>query len=171
MWMEVRARVASTYAPRPAPDAPRVVVGRVFAEHIVTKPFAPSAERRVTRLPEGTGLPAVPAHEHAFETAEALVSGTPLEDAGDVLFGMMHTDSNQHVNSLVYPRVFEDALVRRVADPTLLARAAEMRWRKPCFGGERAVIRAGTRGGHAWVGTVAPAGADKPSCAIAMTLG
>ena len=60
-------------------------------------------------------------------------------------FGLAHTDSNQHVNSLVYPRLFEDAALRRFAalgklKPPVLARHVEAAFRKPCFAGERYVI-------------------------------
>ena len=149
MWIEARAAVASTNGPRPPKDAPRELVGRIFAEHVLTRPFAPPAERRVTSL-DGPGLPPIPEDEHVFETAESLIesAGGPLEEAGDFPFGMMHTDSNQHVNSLVYPRVFEEAAVRHfmqnapTGDTTkLLARGVELRWRKPFFAGERAKLR------------------------------
>jgi hypothetical protein len=148
MWVEAHAPIASTMGPTPPRDAPRELVGRVFAEHVITRPFAPPAERRVTRL-DAPGLPAIPEDEHAFESAEALIesAGGPLEDAGDFVFGMMHTDSNQHVNSLVYPRVFEEAAMRklvhdaRIPSPhALLARATELRWRRPFFAGERAAV-------------------------------
>ena len=155
MWVEAHARVALTNGPRPSKDAPRELVGRIFAEHVLTKPFAPPAERRVTSL-DGPGLPAIPEDEHVYESAESLIesAGGPLEDAGDVPFAMMHTDSNQHVNSLVYPRVFEEAAVRRLMHDArireaagitkpheLLARAVELRWRKPFFAGETAKLR------------------------------
>ena len=85
-------------------------------------------------------------------------------------FGMMHTDSNQHVNSLVYPRVFEELAVRRHGDAKLLARAVEMRWRKPFFAGERARVALAIEGAHA-CGTFSPdAAPDRPSCVIAMML-
>lgn len=154
MWVEAHAVVAATNGPRPDQDAPRELVGRIFAEHVLTRPFAATpAERRVTSL-DGPGLPPVPEDEHVFESAESLVESAagPLEDAGDFSFGMMHTDSNQHVNSLVYPRIFEEAVVRRLMQDAripgapappheLLARAMEMRWRKPFFAGERAKLR------------------------------
>jgi hypothetical protein len=139
MWLEARAPIATTLGPPPPKDAPYELVGRIFAEHVITKPFAPPAERKVTRL-DAPGLPAIPEDEHPWEPAEALVEGAPLEPAGDIAFGMMHTDSNQHVNSLVYPRVFEEALLRRTGSQALLARAVEMRWRKPFFAGERAAL-------------------------------
>ncbi|MEI8257677.1 MAG: hotdog domain-containing protein, partial [Deltaproteobacteria bacterium] len=58
-----------------------------------------------------------------------------------ITFGLVHTDSNQHVNSLVYPRIFEEAALRRLAAlgvrTPLLARALEIGYRKPCFAGDR----------------------------------
>jgi hypothetical protein len=151
MWVEAYAPIGTTNGPRPARDAPRALLGRIFAEHVLTRPFAAPGERRVTRL-DGPGLPPIPEDEHVFETADALIAsaGGPLEDAGDFAFSMMHTDSNQHVNSLVYPRIFEEAAQRRLVQTTtiagtpkpheLLARAMEMRWRKPFFAGDRAKI-------------------------------
>lgn len=169
MWVDAYAPVAHTLGPPPPSDAPRVLAGRIFAEHVVTKPFAPPDERKVTRL-DAPGLPAVPEDEYAFEPGEALVAGRALEPAGEVAFGMMHTDSNQHVNSLVYPRMFEEALLRKHGDATLLCRALEMRWRKPFFAGDRATIALSLEGESA-VGTIAPSSTpDRASCAIAMTL-
>jgi hypothetical protein len=149
MWIEARAPIASTNGPRPPKDAPRELVGRIFAEHVLTRPFAAPADRRVTKL-EGPGLPPLPEDEHVFETAESLIesAGAPLAEIADIPFGMMHTDSNQHVNSLVYPRVFEEAAVRHLMQTApngdhakRLARAVELRWRKPFFAGERAKLR------------------------------
>lgn len=145
MWLEARAPVGNTLMKNPPRDAPAELVGRVFAEHVVTKPFAPPAERKVTRL-DAPGFPPIPEDEYAFEPTEALVAGAPLEPVGDALFGMMHTDSNQHVNSLVYPRLFEEQVVRKLAAMNhprakeLLMRALEIRYRKPCFAGDRPVI-------------------------------
>lgn len=186
MWFEAYAPNGNTLALPPGPDAERVLVGRAHAEHVVTRPFAPPAERKVTRL-DIPGLPAIPEDEHSFEETEDLVAGHALEPARDLAFGMMHTDSNQHVNSLVYPRMFEEAVVedapRRgvIAKPeTLLARAVELRYRKPFFTGDRARIAlrcepvsGGDDRRAVAVGTFTPTGSPdaKPSCAVAMWLG
>jgi hypothetical protein len=184
MWLEARAPIASTLGPEPGPDAPRELVGRVFAEHVLTRPFGPPEERKVTRL-DAAGVPAVPEDEHEFLSAESLLesAGCPLDDAGDFVFGALHTDSNQHVNSLVYPRVFEEAVVRRLVQNAripgaqgLLARAIELRWRRPFFTGERAqlgmrLIEPGA--GDAWkVGAIGAfsSGGPKPSCAVKLLL-
>jgi hypothetical protein len=148
MWLEAHAPVASTLMPDPPTDAPYELVGRVFAEHVITRPFAPPAERKVTRL-DAPGVPPIPEEEYAFLPAEDLLerAGGELEPAGDVVFGMMHTDANHHVNSLVYPRVFEEVAVRKLVQDAsipnaheLVARTLEIRWRKPFFAGERARI-------------------------------
>jgi hypothetical protein len=181
MWVEARAPIASTLGPAPAADAPYALLGRVFAEHVITRPFAPPDQRRVTRL-DVPGLPPIPDDEHPFEPPEALLARAdgPLDDLGDLLFGAMHTDSNQHVNSMVYPRAFEEAAVRRLlqsgtapAPQRLLARALELRWRRPFFAGERAAIGArflgGAGAGVRAIGAFAPAGAGpgtRPSCAV-----
>lgn len=184
MWVEARAPIGSTLAPDPPADAPCELLGRIFAEHVITRPFAPPAERKVTRL-DAPGVPAIPEDEHVFEPAEALVDGAggPLDDAGHVSFGMMHTDSNQHVNSLVYPRMFEEAASRklmqdaRIPSPHLLvARALELRWRRPFFAGERAALAmrfleapsGPVPSKLSAVGAFSPAGAAKPSCTVKM---
>jgi hypothetical protein len=191
MWVEARAPIGSTLAPDPPADAPYELVGRIFAEHVITRPFAPPTERKVTRL-DAPGVPPIPEDEHPFESAESLLAsaestGAPLEDAGELSFGMMHTDSNQHVNSLVYPRVFEEAVARalmqtaRVPAPEhLLARAIELRFRRPFFAGDRArlgfrFMEGGEAAKIAAVGSFTPAGvgvdvpvASKPSCVVKM---
>lgn len=168
MWLDALAPRASTFGPTPGPDAERILVGRVFAEHVVTRPFAPASERKVTRL-EVPGIPSVPEDVFPFEEAEALVADRVLEPAGDHPFGMKHTDSNQHVNSLVYPRLFEEAVLRRHGNPALLARALEIRYRKPFFAGDRAALAIAVDGTTAF-GAFAPTEGAKPSCTIAMRL-
>lgn len=171
MWLDAEAPEGTTFGPPPPVDAPRRRVGRVFAEHVVTRPFAPPAERKVTRL-EVPGLLEVPEDLHPFEAAEALVEGAALEDGGEVAFGVMHTDSNQHVNSLVYPRLFEEAVLKKTGSKARVATRVELRFRKPFFAGDRARIR--LRVGEGGEGTESVGAfygdADKPHCTIAMTL-
>jgi hypothetical protein len=180
MWLDAFAPTATSFGPRPVPDAGRVRVGRVFAEHVVTRPFAPPGERKVTRL-DLPGVPPIPEDAHPLEAAEALVAERALARAGEHRFGMMHTDSNQHVNSLVYPRLFEDAVVRSLADRddvrapgALLARAVDLRYRKPFFSGDRASLAScvePAEDGVLAIGAFTPAeGAGRPSCAVAMWL-
>jgi hypothetical protein len=153
MWVEVRGRRGRLFPPEPAGDA--VVAGRVFAEHTFTRLFAPPDQRRVTQLAL-PGLPAVPPAVHPFApptTAMELPAGAePLDadfvaDDATVAFGLDHTDSNQHVNSLVYPRLFAEAALRRLAalgqPRTGLVRAIDIAYRKPSFAGD--VVRVYTR--------------------------
>ena len=192
MWLEVRAPKGQSLAPPPPPDAPLSLVGRIYAEHVITRPFAPRDERKVTRL-DVPGLPAVPEDEHPLEDVSALLAGHPLEPAPhEHTFGMMHTDPNQHVNSLAYPRIFEEVALRHVAargispaPQALLARALDVRYRKPFFAGDRAAMTlhaerleapapgAAGVGPVGAVGAFAPAGAPAgtpPSCTIAERL-
>jgi hypothetical protein len=156
MWATVKATLGRTHPPAP-PDAGRpLVAGRIFAEHVFTRPFAPPAARKVRALDLGDGRPFVPEARYAFrdpEAATALPEGAapldpePVPDAASTVFGLDHTDSNQHVNSLVYPRLFIEAALRRAhalrrdGSPPL-ARAMDIAFRKPCFAGEQGRIAA-----------------------------
>ncbi len=161
MWAELSAQIGRRHE-IPDDGSPRATAGRVFAEHVLTRPFAPPGERRVTDL-AFDGAPEVRASRAALGAVEALArlpdGATPLEDearfdALPVAFGLVHTDSNQHVNSLAYLRLFEEAALRRLADlgrgARLLARRVEIAYRKPCFAGQRArvALRAFEEGGR-----------------------
>lgn len=150
MWVEVRGARGRIVPPEG--PGPMVVAGRVFAEHTFTRLFAPPDQRRVTRL-ELDGVPPEPEPRYDFpspDTAMALpVGATALDDDyhpddAVTVFGFDHTDSNQHVNSLVYPRLFAEAALRRSDasnDPrTRLVRMLDIAYRKPSFAGDRVRI-------------------------------
>ena len=137
----------------------------MFCEHVFTRPFAPPGERRVLSL-EIDGAPVVPMDRYALRRPEAALDlpegAIALDDdlvldPVPIVFGLDHTDSNQHVNSLVYTRLFTEAALRRLAahgrGGALLARAADFAYRKPYFAGDRARIaaRAFTLGDRAGV--------------------
>jgi hypothetical protein len=166
MWATVTGPAGRTHGPAPADAGAPVAIGRVFGEHVFTRLFAPPGERKVLRFPPGP-WPEVPEPRRAWRPPEALLElpagAAWLEerltpDDAPVVFGLAHTDSNHHVNSLVYPRLFEEAALRRLAAlgrPTrLLGRAVEVAYRKPSFAGQKAriVLRAFERG--ATVGAV-----------------
>lgn len=144
---------ARTHDPQPEGAGERILVGRVFGEHVFTRPFAAPAERRVTELdldgqPVDLG-PVLPLAEATTVLAApegALALDDDFErDAAPTVFGLGHTDSNQHVNSLAYIPLFEDAALRRLArhghsTGALLLREVELAYRKPCFAGESARI-------------------------------
>jgi len=128
----------------------RAMVGRLFAEHQLTRPHAPKGERRVTSLP---GDQPMPRATYVAPSPEALLELAPgrewlepalAEDATTIRFGLSHTDMNQHVNSLVYPRLFVDAALRRFAalgaSTETLATRLTIAFRKPFFAGSAARI-------------------------------
>lgn len=142
-------------------DGEMVEIGRLYAEHVFTRPFGPPDARKVRRL-DHPGLPQVPERRVTWRTAEEILAppanASPLEPApaedAPVVFGTGHTDENQHVNSLVYPRRFEEGVLRRLAtlgrSSAVLPRGVEIAYRKPFFAGDRATLALqtfGTAGG------------------------
>jgi hypothetical protein len=154
VWVELEGERGLTYGPPPPRAGELVPVGTVYGEHVFTRPFAPREKRRVTRF-DVPGLPEVPPRAADYRAPATLLElpagATAVEDelcsdATPLVLGVTHTDSNQHVNSLVYPRLFEEAMLRRLAArgrdvKGLLLRRAEMAYRRPCFAGEHVRIR------------------------------
>lgn len=123
--------------------------GHVYAEHVFTRPFAAPHERRVRSL-DLPGLPPLPDTRHEPVAGRDLL-GVPPDairlgpDCETTFhFSLGHTDSNQHVNSLVYPRLFEEAALRQlhaVGRPVdRLVRHADCFYRKPFFAGDEALV-------------------------------
>jgi hypothetical protein len=141
-----------------------VVAGRVFGEHVFTRLFAPPEHRKVRALELDGRSGVVPEALWTWEPPESALElpagataldAVPVVDDRPTVFGLDHTDANQHVNSLVYPRLVIEAALRRFAalgraSPPRLARKIEIAFRKPCFAGESARIaaRAFTVGDH-----------------------
>lgn len=143
-------------APRGQPGNPgaspvsdeRVRVARAYGQHVFTRPAAPAGQHRVLEVedPLFAGLAETPTTFRAPAALLALPPGAvaidavPRFDVAPVVFGLCHTDGNQHVNFLSYPRLAEEAALRRFAelgrDPRRLARRAEVSYRKPCFAGD-----------------------------------
>jgi hypothetical protein len=153
MWTTVTAAAARTSGPPPPNVGEPLLAGRAFAEHVITRLFAPPEERKVTAL-DMAGLERVPAAlvenrplEAALLPPEGAVwlDGELVEDPAPIAFGLNHTDSNHHVHSIVYPRLFHDAALRRFAahgrSTAVLARRLEVVYRKPTFAGQVARIR------------------------------
>jgi hypothetical protein len=147
VWAEVHGASGRIGQREPGPLA---LAGRLFSEHTFTRPFAPPGQRRVDRL-EVDGYPPIPEARYEFpapaSAAEAPEGARYLdelaEDPIDVVFTLDQTDSNQHVNSLVYVRVFLEAAQRRIASQRpwkIRSRAVDIAYRKPCFAGDRARI-------------------------------
>jgi acyl-CoA thioesterase FadM len=147
MWADLHGVLGRTYG-KAERAGERALAGRIMAEHVLTRPFAAPGERRVTSL-DFPGAPQVDATRPASPSHDSIASvpagATPLEprsavDPVPVVFGLVHTDSNMHVNSLVYLRVFEEAALRRFAalgrGASLLGRAMDIAYRRPCFAGQ-----------------------------------
>lgn len=176
MWISLVGTIGKTNGPPPPRAGERAFVGSVFAEHVITRPFAAAGERKVLRFPDGAGLPEIPVDRYVWPRPDALVTipdgaepldATLLADPPPVVFGLTHTDSNQHVNSLIYPRFFEESALRRLDErqrgTRFLARHLEIAYRKPCFVGDRVQVWLQS---FAWpegtgaVGAFLPEGAD-----------
>jgi hypothetical protein len=148
MWAELFAPVAQTYG-APSQEVPQeALVGRVYAEHVLTRPFAPPGQRRVTSL-DFEGAPRISETRPRLAFVEALTSlpegaraldPAAYVDAVPLVFGVVHTDSNRHVNSLAYLRAFEEAALRRLValgeNAVRLGRRLDIAYRKPCFAGQ-----------------------------------
>lgn len=149
MWCSVYGKAGRTHGFFIPNAGERLFAGRVFAEHVLTRPFDPPETRRVTEL-DLPGFPRIPEARHEWQAPEGLLQlpegATWIDekfvyDAAPIVFGSDRTDSNQHVNSLVYPRLFTDAILRRLWDHekrfALRADTLEIAYRKPSFAGDR----------------------------------
>lgn len=156
MWCNILGTADRTYGPKPENAGKELLAGRVFAEHTFTKLFAPKEERQVKRL-DFPGIEPIPSAQYPLRAPEktlVLPSGAAFlderfePDEAPIVFGLDHTDSNMHVNSLVYPRLFIEAGLRRLYHHgkrgALVAHSAELAYRKPSFAGDRvrALVRA-----------------------------
>jgi hypothetical protein len=115
--------------------------------------MAPPEQRKVTEVP-GLALPETRYRQPPLDEVLALPEGaswlepTTQADGMPAAFGLLHTDINHHVNSLVYPRLFEEAALRRFAglgrSTAVLARTLVIAFRKPFLAGQaaRIVLRA-----------------------------
>jgi len=137
---ELHAPIGRTNLPPPDHAGVRARVGSVIAEHVFTRPFEEGPKRRVTELSDfGATAPIVPWAEPRalLELPPGAKPLGPLARTGfSHVFGLAHTDSNQHVNSLVYPRLFEEAALKALGRGDLLSRRLDVRYRKPSFAGD-----------------------------------
>jgi hypothetical protein len=147
VWVALVGPRGRVHGPPPEGAGEAIVAGRVYAEHTFTRLFAPAGERRVTALESPIDIV-----ERPFQPPEQLLSlpegAKPLDalspESEAIAVGLDHTDANQHVNSLVYPRWIREAALRRLAalghDTRLLARFQDTAFRKPVFAGNRMVV-------------------------------
>ncbi len=159
--------------------------GTVYNEYIYTRPLAPPDKRRVVTFEGIEGLPVIPEARYrapAPATAGELPAGATwvdelAPDTSDYAFSLDQTDSNQHVNSLVYVRLFLEAVNRRIAAGghplRVRTNAFDVAYRKPSFAGDRVrahlrLWRVGETLGAA--GYVSGSDDGKPRCYIRAAL-
>ena len=182
VWSEIRGAAGRIGLTRQAGEL--ALAGTLFAEHTFTRPFAPVEQRRVTQL-DVDGYPTVPealyvapAPATAGEAPDGAVWLDELAAApNDVCFTLDHTDSNQHVNSLVYIRMFLDAAQRRLADAGrplhVRTRSVDIAYRKPCFAGDRARAHLRLFDHEGTIGAAGSISSDdgKPRCYVRVLFG
>ena len=148
-WLNISGPRGVPGAPGMPSDGPRIVAARGYGQHVLTKPAVAAGQHRVSSLKDEM-LPAVPERRTEWIDPAGLLELPPGASALDsaphldetpIVFGLCHTDGNQHVNFLAYPRIAEEAALRRIyqlgRSTQLLARRAEIGYRKPCFAGQR----------------------------------
>jgi hypothetical protein len=148
LFARVEGTLGTTHGPAPAAAGETLRVGEIHAEHVFTRPFASAGERKLTRLPERIVPGGVPEARYTWRAPErvrvppsdARLLDPDPQPAAPIALGLTHTDANQHVNSLVYPDLLEQAVLTRLANlgrPTdVLATRVELAYRKPSFAGD-----------------------------------
>ncbi len=178
---DIRARVDARtgHALLPRGESQTRTVGTLLGEHVLTRLFAKEGERRVDAA-QLAALGVQPASSRTWEPPQSIVVPRPglvpegggfVRDAVPFVFGLVHTDANQHVNSLVYPQLFEEAVLRRLRalgrNEPRLARSLVIGYRKPSFAGETTRIDvalfAGDGGRVTALGRFSGEGEDDPA--------
>ena len=184
VWAEVRG-AAGRISRGTTSAGELVLAGTLFAEHTFTRLLAPPGQRAVTSL-DVDGYPRIP--EASYAARPATTAGDAPEgarwldeqapDDTEYVFTLDQSDSNQHVNSLAYVRVFLDAVNRRLAARghagKLRSTAIDIAFRKPCFPGERvrALLRLYEHDGVLGLaGHIAGGDDDKPRCHVRVAIG
>jgi hypothetical protein len=183
IWSEIRG-TAGRLGRNPTAGE-QTLAGTVFAEHTYTRLLAPPDQRKVTKFAV-EGYPEIPEAHYAAApptTAQEPPDGATwidelAPDPAEYVFTLDQTDSNQHVNSLVYIRIFHDAINRRLAARgktlKMRSRAVDIAYRKPSFAGDRVQIQLRLfehDGGLGAAGRVDGAEDGKTRCYVRVLLG
>lgn len=144
MDVSIDGVLGRTHPPKPADAGKPLALGRVHGEHVLTRPFGAPDRRRVEQLPsrvEASGESPWRDAEHslALPPGARWLEADFAPDASTIVFGLGHTDSNQHVNSLVYPLALEEAALRHANKPRTarFCHHFELAFKKPFFEGDR----------------------------------
>lgn len=155
-WLVSHAPLGKRGDPSVAGSGEPQLVSRAYGQHVITRPFAPPGQHRVEALkmngeayvPEAVGEYFPPEDAVCVPAGAELIDTEPSDDVVPIVFGLTHTDPNQHVNFLAYANIVESVGLRRLhelgIDKLFLARKMELGYRKPCFAGEslRVVMQA-----------------------------
>jgi len=145
LWADVSGTLSRTFGPPPSSAGQEIALASMWAEHVLTRPFGPPSARTVDRLPPGfspsrTDRFLAPVETISLPDGARWLDEVWVTDPAPIVFGLGHTDSNQHVNSLVYPHLLEDAALRRLHALRLPTQRfvglLEMAYRKPSFAGD-----------------------------------
>jgi hypothetical protein len=133
-------------------DGEYLPAARAYGQRVFTRLAAPPGQHLVKSL-SAFGDAGFPAARVAWEPATALVTPpagaemvdpAPRLDPVPVVFGLTHTDLNQHVNFLMYHRAIEQAALGRSVElgegSRLASREVSLGYRKPSFAGEKVRI-------------------------------
>lgn len=147
-WLVSKAPLGKHGDPSvPASGEPRII-SRAYGQHVMTRPAAPAGKHHVTALkmngedylPEPVGEYFPPEGAVEIPSGATLIETDPRDDVVPVVFGLTHTDPNQHVNFLAYANIVESVALRRLHelgfDALFLAKKMELGYRKPCFAGQ-----------------------------------
>lgn len=139
-WVEIHGR---------ARDGEFVTAARAYGQRVFTRLDAPPGQHLVKHMPvfgEHGHPPARVEWEPAtvllgVPAGAALIDRAPRLDPVPVIFGLTHTDLNQHVNFLMYHRAIEQAALGRSVElgqgSRLASREVSLGYRKPSFAGEK----------------------------------
>jgi hypothetical protein len=152
-WLRTDAPPVEGGGPVDRPSGAPRVVARAYGQRTFARLDAPPGQRSVTELPHRGVPPHVGQSVDARSLLELPPGAVPLDDAPRpsplrVVFGLSHTDANQHVNFMAYPRYLEQAALGRSVElgrgAEIMARRVELGYRRPSFAGEiiRLVLRA-----------------------------
>ena len=125
---------------------------RAYGQRVFTRLHAPPGQHLVKHL-SAFGDDGFPPARVKWEPATSLldvpagadlVDRAPRLDPVPVIFGLTHTDLNQHVNFLMYHRAIEQAALGRSVElghgSRLASREVSLGYRKPSFAGEKVRI-------------------------------
>ncbi|HEX4334765.1 MAG TPA: hypothetical protein VH062_02560 [Polyangiaceae bacterium] len=151
-WVEVHGK---------GRDGGYVPAARAYGQRVFTQLGAPPGKHLVTNL-DAFGEAGHPPDRVTWEPVTALLTPppgaalldrAPRLDSVPVLFGLTHTDLNQHVNFLMYHRAIEQAALSRSKElghgARLASREVSLGYRKPSFAGDevRVAVQAFRLGG------------------------